>query len=137
YNLIGSSWADGNIVIHLQLGTPPAPLIDGATDWNAIAESALNDWNEHLTRVTFTTVRGSNANVARRNGVNDVAFRTSIYGSAFDSRTLAVTLGENNPITGRAAERDVLFNANRTWNSYRGSLRGGLAEFRRTALHEF
>jgi hypothetical protein len=137
FDLLGSSWADGNIVMHLQLGRPAEALIDGSPDWAAVAESALVEWNQHLSRSQFTVVRDSTATISRSNRINNVIFRPDIYGQEFGSRTLAVTLGNNNASTGRSIERDVVFNSNRTWNSYRGGLRTGLSEFRRVALHEF
>jgi len=137
FDLIGSAWADGNIVMQLQLGTPSTPLIDGSADWATVAESALNEWNQHLVRSKFTVVRDSTAAIARGNRINNVTFRNDIYGEAFDSRTLAVTLGSSSNTTGASTEKDVIFNSNRTWNSYRGSLRSGTTEFRRVALHEF
>ena len=137
YELIGSTWPNGDIQMHLQLGPAPAPLIDGATDWGTVAESALNEWNQHLTRSKFTVVRNSTAAIGRSNRINNVIFAADIYGSQFDSRTLAVTLGTINTTTGRSTEKDIIFNSNRTWNSYRGNLRSGTTEFRRVALHEF
>jgi hypothetical protein len=138
YDLIGSSWPNGDIIMHLQLGPLSSPLIDGAADWATVAESALNEWNQQMTRSKFTVVRDSTAAIGRGNRVNNVIFRTDIYGtSQFDSRTLAVTLGTISTATGRSTEKDVIFNSNRTWNSYRGGLRSGTSEFRRVALHEF
>ncbi|WP_414663867.1 matrixin family metalloprotease [Horticoccus sp. 23ND18S-11] len=137
FDLIGSSWADGNIVMHLQLGETATPLLDGSPDWASVAESALAEWNQYLTRSTFTVVRNSTATISRSNRINNVIFRADIFGQAFDSRTLAVTLSSTNPVTGRSIEKDVIFNSNRTWSSYRGALRSGISEFRRVALHEF
>ncbi|MSU22404.1 MAG: matrixin family metalloprotease [Opitutus sp.] len=137
FDLIGSSWSNGNIVMQLQLGATPGTLIDGATDWATVAESALNEWNAQITRCQFTTVRNSTAVMAQLNRLNNVFFSPNFYGSAFDARTLAVTLGSTSTATGRSVEKDVIFNSNKTWNSYRGTLRSGLSEFRRVALHEF
>ena len=66
YDLTGGSWNNGDIVMHLQLGAPTAPLSDGAADWNSVAESALAEWNTHLQRCRLTVVRNSTAEV--RNG---------------------------------------------------------------------
>jgi hypothetical protein len=137
YDLTGSSWPDGNIVMHLQLGPLPTRLEDGFLSWADVAESALDEWNRYLARSTFTNVRDSTAAVARNNRINNVVFRPDIYGQAFDSRTLAVTLGFTSSTTGRTIEKDVIFNSNRTWNSYRGGLRNSPSDFRRVALHEF
>lgn len=135
--LLGPTWPDGNIVMHLQLGTPGSPLSDGAADWGAVAESALNEWNTSLTRVKFTAVRNSNATISRTNRINNVTFASTIYGQAFGTRVLAVTIGDIDDDTLGPTERDVIFNSNLTWDSYRGGLRGNTTEFRRVALHEF
>lgn len=138
FTLIGTSWGDGNIVMQLQLGPAATPLIDGAADWATVAESALNEWNQITARSKFTVVRDSTAAIARGNRLNNVAFMADIYGTAFDSRTLAVTLGSTSTTIARqSTEKDVIFNSGRTWSSYRGALRSGTSEFRRVALHEF
>ena len=137
FDLQGASWADGNIVMHLQLGQPSTPLTDGSPDWASVAESALAEWNQYMVRSQFTIVRDSTATVTRTNRINNVVFRADIYGQAFGARTLAVTLGSTSTATGRSIERDVIFNSNRAWDSYRGNLRTGVTEFRRVALHEF
>ncbi|MGH7945021.1 MAG: matrixin family metalloprotease [Opitutaceae bacterium] len=137
FDLLGSSWADGSIVMHLQLGPPAAPLIDGSPDWATVAESALAEWNQIINRSQFIVVRDSTATISRSNRINNVIFRTDVYGQAFDTRTLAVTTGSTSTATGRTLEKDVIFNSNRAWSSYRGNLRTGISEFRRVALHEF
>ena len=132
YAFLGPTLPDGNTVMHLQLGAPATPLSDGAADWGAVAESALNEWNAQLTRAKFTVVHNSTASFASSNQVNNVVFRPNVYGEAFDENTLAVTL-----VSSRSSERDVIFNSNREWDSYRGTLRNGPIDFRRVALHEF
>ncbi len=131
FAFFGPALPDGDIVMHLQLGTPATPLSDGAADWAAVAESALNEWNTQLARVRFTTVRDSTAAIAPSNRISNVVFRPTIFGEAWDENTLAVTF-----VTSTSTERDVVFNANRTWDSYRGALRTAM-DFRRVALHEF
>lgn len=124
YDLTGGSWNNGDILMHLQLGSLSSPLLDGAADWNSVAEAALNDWNPQIARSKFTVQRNSTAAIASGNRINNVVFRTDAFGTAFDSRTLAVTIGFTNRATARFTEQDVVFNSNLTWNSYRGALRG-------------
>ncbi len=123
--------------MQLQLGQPAAPLLDGATDWNTVAESALGDWNQQIARCKLTVVRNSSAAITNGNRLNNVVFKPDVFGTAFDSRTLAVTAGFTNRQTARYSEQDVVFNSNLTWNSYRGALRGSTRDLRRVALHEF
>ena len=61
FDLLGSSWADGNIVMHLQLGQPAGPLRDGSPDWATVAESALAEWNQFIARSKFAVVRTDRA----------------------------------------------------------------------------
>ncbi len=131
YAFLSAGLPDGNIVMHLQLGTPATPLSDGAADWAAVAESALNEWNTQLARSRFTVVRDSTAAIGANNRVSNVIFRPTVYGEAWGENTLAVTF-----VTNTSTERDVIFNSNLTWDSYRGTLRAAM-DFRRVALHEF
>ena len=138
YLLSGNSWPSGTINMVLQLdATRPAsvalPLNDGATTWNSVAASALADWNAVLNRSKFASAESASSAAAAGNRVNNVFFSGTIYGDAFDSRTLAVTLSNT---AARKTESDVLVNNTRTWNSYRGALRTA-SELRRVLLHEF
>jgi len=142
YNIGKERWIAGEVPMHLQLGPSGSPLLDGAPNWGAVAESALALWNSSLTNVRFTVVRDSTAPIARSNATNNVFWSYSVYGDTWDSRTLAITLTSYNPQTSRYVESDVIFNQNLRWDSYRGALRpngsgGFLHDFRRVALHEF
>ncbi len=127
--------------MQLQLGKPPGALLDGSTDWNAIAEAALNDWNDQIGRAKFVTTRDSSTSKAQRNGFNNVFFSPDVFGSAWGSGVLGVTLSFRSASTGVATEADVLFNSTRTWESYRGALRHSgtvtILDLRRVATHEF
>lgn len=134
YSLIGQSWASGNIVMQLQLGTPATALSDGTDNWNTLAASALSTWNGQITRSQFTTVSESNAGRQFGNRLNNVFFASSVYGDGWGSGVLAVTLSQRGSRS--TTEADVLFNSLLTWDSYRGPLRRTM-DFRRVALHEF
>lgn len=140
FNPSGDRWPDGNVSMHLQLGAPSTALLDGATSWNAVAESALAAWNAQLTRTKFAVVRASTEPIAYGNGVNNVFWSNTVYGDAWPSRTIGMCLSRTT--NGLFAETDVVFNQNETWNSYRGATRyaangAPINEFFRTALHEF
>lgn len=135
FSTMGRTWAPGDIVMHLQLGPPSAPLSDGSADWNAVAEAALQEWNQQISRSRFLAVRDSTAARAQGNRVNNVHFDSTVYGEAFGTGVLAVTVSFRN--SRNTTESDVVFNSARTWDSYRGSLRRNLTDFRRVALHEF
>ncbi len=142
YAKLGSTWPSGNIPLRLQLdstasATVSLPLTDGTATWNGIAESALADWNAILARSRFTSSVSSAAAPTRANdGVTQIFFATNYYGSAFDSRTLAVTLVDNGDQTIRTEEADLIVNRSRAWNSYRGSIGSTVLDLRRVLLHE-
>jgi len=145
YNAGKERWTAGEVTMHLQLGPANVPLADGTPSWGEVAESALALWNNQLTNLRFTVVRDSTVPIERGNRSgqyhNNVFWSYSVYGDAWDSRTLAITLTSYNPQTSRYVETDVVFNQNLRWDSYRGALRsdaGGVRhDFRRVALHEF
>lgn len=140
YAYTGTRWASNSITMHLQLGASNGPLLDGHASWGASAEDALNLWSAQIATSKFAIVRDSTATQAARNRVNNVFFSNSIYGEAWGSGVLAVTLTYSNS-AGQSTECDVIFNSTIGWDSYRGSLRysssGAVYDFHRVALHEF
>jgi Matrixin len=135
YVLFSDRWPDGTVTMQLQLGWPSRPLSDGSTSYGSIAESALGEWNQTISRLQFNVVRDSTSAIGDGNGVNNVFFSNDIYGMAFQTTTLAVTT--NWLRRGVRTEADVIFNQGRNWDSYSGALRSGAIDFRRVALHEF
>jgi hypothetical protein len=141
HNLSGGKWSSNPIVLHLQLGPAMNPLIDESPSWDASAAAAATAWNDVLPTIKFSMVAGSTAPKGDGNRVNNVVFAENVYGAAWNSRTLAITIvreegGRN------ITEADVLFNAFVQWDSYRGAIREGptrfpLYDFRRVAVHEF
>jgi hypothetical protein len=135
YVVLSDKWPDGTVTMHLQLGSASGSLSDGSTSYGAVAESALAEWNQAMSRLKFNVVRDPTSPRGDGNGVNNVFFSNDIYGMAFDSTTLAVTTNWSRRNV--RTEADVLFNASFTWDSYSGALRRGATDFRRVALHEF
>lgn len=132
--LLSDKWPDGAITMNVQLGPAPS-LTDGSPGWDDSAASALATWNVYISRVQFRAVSGSTAAKGDGNGVNNVFFASDVYGMAFGSGVLAVTT--NWLRRGTRTEADVVFNSAETWDSYGGSLRRGVQDFHRVALHEF
>lgn len=127
-------WANGTVTMHLQLGSGSGTLLDGATSWGSVMESALSIWNANISRVQFGVVRDSTAAQGDGTGTNNIFFTNNIFGDPFGSSTLAVATGWSR--SGVKIESDILFNTAFSWNSYRGSLRSGVQDFRRVAIHE-
>ncbi len=139
YSFLPYHWpsvvASNGIVMHLQLGSPGSTLIDGSTSWDRGAEHALAVWNNHLNGAMFLKIDDSTIPIRANDGKNSVFFDSDVFGDPFGATTLAVTTSWTSG--GSRTEADVIFNSGRSWNSYRGNLRSGIAEFRRVALHEF
>lgn len=139
YVLEGQSWPAGsNVVLRMSLGTPVAPLLDGATSWNDAAAPAASMWSSTVQRVQLTT-NNSGGSASSGDHINSVVFATSVFGQAFGGSTLAVTYYRYSGST--MSEADVLFNQARTFNSYRGPLQFpgpgfATADIRRVFLHE-
>jgi matrixin len=121
------------VLMHLSL---PAggPFLDGSDSFNAIAESALNIWNQNLVHMQFAVDRNSILPPSYDDGNTSVIMSNTIYGDAFDGNTLAVTLTISRD--NHLIEADVIFNSKWSWDSY-GGPGGGDPDFRRVALHEF
>jgi hypothetical protein len=139
YALSGPRWTSTPVSIRLQLGASPV-LIDGSASWDASAESALAAWNSNTSGVNLSPSRDPAAPKGNGNNINNVFFSSEIYGSAWGSGVLAVTLSRYSGSSMR--ECDVLFNSLLSWNSYSGPLRaapggGTMFDFYRVALHEF
>lgn len=135
YEASGTTWASGDIPLHLNLGAPANPLIDGSTHWDDVAVAALNRWNQNLGRARFVGTKNSAVARAYPNAYNNVFFDSTMYGEAFGERVLAVTLRRSR--NRNTVEADVVVNSGETWNSYRGSLRSGSRDLERVLLHEF
>lgn len=131
----GRVWPAGDVVMHLQLGPVQRTLSDGQPSWNSVAEAAMNDWNTQISRSRLVAVFDSTAAKGQPNRTNNVFFAENVYGEAFGSGVLAVTVSYRS--SRNTTESDVVFNQSRSWDSYRGALRRDVHDFRRVALHEF
>jgi hypothetical protein len=129
-------WAKNRTVLmHLSIigGTN---FSDGSASFNAIAEEALNIWNQNLVHMKFVVNRNSILPPSATDGNTSVTKSDTIYGDTFGGNVLAVTLVT--PRDGHMVEADVIFNRDVLWDSYRGPRPGAEEiDFRRVALHEF
>ena len=136
---LGSTWPDGGVTMHLQLGSSSGSLLDGSSSWGSSAESALAIWNPSLSRVQFRVVRDSTVSIREGDSVNNVFWSSTVYGRSFGTAVAVATRWTSGS---RRTEGDVIFNTAYSWNSYRGNLRaassgGTLYDIRRVAIHEF
>jgi len=135
-NGIPLAWVkDRTVVMQLSLGTGTRTLRDGFTSFNDSAIDALKTWNPHLAHLQFSWVKNSPVTPAEGDDEMSVMFDNKIFGSDFESGTLAVTmLAFRN---GNFEETDTIFNKAVAWDSYRGALTPPVFDFHRVAIHEF
>ena len=136
-NGIPLAWVkDRTVVMQLSLGTGTRTLRDGFTSFNDSAIDALKTWNPHLAHLQFSWVKNSPVTPAEGDDEMSVMFDNKIFGSDFESGTLAVTmLAFRN---GNFEETDTIFNKAISWDSYRGALtHDSVFDFHRVAIHEF
>jgi hypothetical protein len=88
----------------------------------------------YLTHLRFGFVMNSAVTPVGGDDQMSVTFSSTVFGDAFGSGTLAVTLLNFRGTV--MEETDTLFNTAYTWDSYRGPLRSA-EEFHRVAIHEF
>ena len=142
----GDSWGhDKTVTEQLSLGSGPTGVVlqDGLGTWDNSAADALATWNKYLQIVSYAWVSGSTVPPQPKDGNNSVFFGSTVFGDAWGSGVLAVTVLWKNGATGLEAESDTIFNSALQWNSYRGPLQGDprtgtrVYDFHRVALHEF
>jgi hypothetical protein len=131
------TWDAGTVTMKLLLNTTPV-LSDGSTYVSSV-QTALQTWNSEIATIQFASATGVPASPAN-NTLNEVAFDSTVYGTAFDANVLAITVFyySNNPRTDgtyRRTQADIIFNNAYTWDSYRGPLRAA-QDIQRVALHE-
>ena len=135
YALEGPKWPNGStVVMQLSLGNAGRILSDGNTSWNLAVLPSLESWNSYMNRVQFGYVMNSTAAVASGDGVNSIAFSSTVFGQSFGSSTVAVSIYWYSGST--MTEDDILFNSARSWDSYTGALKSTGLDVQRVALHE-
>ena len=122
------------VLVHLSLPNNQGPFLDGSPSFDAVATAAFNIWNQHLVHMQFAVSHNSIVPPSGTDANTSVTMSNTIYGEAFGSSVLAVTLVT--PRDQHLIEADVIFNNGINWDSYRGPLMPSL-DFRRVALHEF
>jgi hypothetical protein len=136
YTVEGESWTrNRTVLMHLSLPPGGGPFQDGSGSLGESAEDALNIWNQYLVHMKFAVDRNSILPPEGHGGDTSVLMSNTIYGEAFGSGVLAVTLVSSRNST--MIEADVIFNSAWTFDSYRGALQPGRQDFHRIALHEF
>jgi hypothetical protein len=131
-------WPAGNVTMQVKVGSSRA-LTDGS-NFGTSFQAAAADWNAQMARVQLVANLASEGPGGERNGINEVFFDSTIFGSAFGASTLAVTTSFLSTVrqpdgTFRRTQSDIVFNSAKNWDSYRGPTRSA-TDFRRVAIHE-
>ncbi len=129
----GPYWADGTVAIELKL--PASPTYSDGSNASTTAREAAKLWNPYMGRVQLETTAGSAGQGASKNSISEVFFSQNVYGTAFGSDVLAVTVTWTSG--NRRSESDVVVNQAESWDSYRGYLRNTPTDLRRVLAHEF
>lgn len=127
-----ASWPDGTVTLVYNLGTSPI-YTDGLTP-NGVADAARAMWNPYLGRIQLAGQAGSTGVPPEDNNTNNLFFAANVYGTAFGTDVLAVTLISHT--TTRRVEADIIVNSAEQWDSYRGGLRSATVDLRRVLVHE-
>ena len=136
YVLESASWTKNRtVVMHLSLPAGSRAFQDGFTSFDESATDALNIWNQYLAHMQFAVDHNSVLPPAGHDADTSVSISNTVYGDAFGSRVLAVTLTTSRG--SKFIEADVVFNSALNFDSYRGDLQPGVSDFHRIALHEF
>jgi hypothetical protein len=130
YNFLGQRWASSTQTFYVDI-----PGANGV--WNTAFEHAMSAWNSRTTSFEWRIVRGQYVDPCTSSGPNGVGFRDTLCdGRAWGSSTLAVSYGWPDSTNTRIVHTGIVFNRTKSWDVYSGSLRAGVADFRRTAVHE-
>lgn len=139
YNGQPITWSSGSVVtMKIQLGAASV-LSDGST-YNSSVQTAMQTWNTQIATVQFANQVAAAAAPIDHNGVNEIGFDGTVYGTAFDANVLAVTMyyyytTPRSDGTYQRTQADIIFNSTYTWDSYSGPLRAA-EDIHRVALHE-
>src|SRR5437016_3438372 len=90
---IADEWVKNRtVMIHLSLTTARHNFSDCSLSYNAIAEDALNSWNQVLVHMQFAVDRGSILPPSAKDANTSVTMSDTFYGQTFGNNVLAVTL---------------------------------------------
>src|ERR1041385_9125692 len=95
------------VLMHLSL-PGGGPMSDGSPSLNAVAEDALNIWNQFLVHMKFAVDRNSILSPSGDDANTSVQMSSTLYGETFGTNTLATTL--LNARDNHFIETDVTFN---------------------------
>lgn len=126
-------WQSSPVTMQVKLSAT-ANLLDGRSQVSSVV-AAMEAWNAQLGTVRLTGVAASPGPYATGNEVNEIVIDDTVDGEAFPEGTLAITMNYRQS-PNDFAEADIVFNRAYTWNSYRGSVRAGVEDIHRVAIHE-
>ncbi len=131
-------WSGSVVTFQIKLGT--TPVLQDGTNYSSSFLAAINQWNTVLGSLQFAGNIATAGPGGDSNGINEVFFANNVYGDAFGSNTVAITLSYRSSAvqadgTYRRTQSDIIFNNARSWDSYRGFTQSS-TDLRRVAIHE-
>ncbi|HVU16646.1 MAG TPA: FG-GAP-like repeat-containing protein [Candidatus Didemnitutus sp.] len=128
-------WPAGTVSVQI-IADNTTTLLDGTTLAGSI-QIASQAWNGFLGDEQMNSTINPAGTPGDHDGVNQVSFGSTVYGTTFDADVLAVTTTYASG--NRRLESDTVFNTAYTWNSYRDSIGNhpNVQDVRRIATHEF
>jgi Matrixin/FG-GAP-like repeat len=146
FALEGPRWPAGSVVpIQFQLGPVQGVLTDGNTTWDGAAKSAVDPWNQVISRLRLEAHLSPGflfgPPVVSGDGINSVSFADTLFGQSFGPGVLAVTVFRSSFSGSIMREADVFVNSAQTFDSYHGLLRFRqdgtvVVDIQRVVIHE-
>lgn len=136
-NGVGLFWANSQATLNVQLGCPDTPLVNWGPCWDDVIIDAANQWTRAGSQFSFVIQPPDvAAHACLDDGVNTIAFRSTICDGTRFGSAVAVTFAAADNTTGELLDTDVIFDADRNWSSYPGPLRTTELDLHRVAVHE-
>jgi len=135
---LGTKWPGTSATFltgNLPAGGPSGSLPGNTETWRATASEAANRWNNAQNIFTLATSNTVGSGICESSGNNNMSFSTTACDDLFGTNTLAITAAWSRGTT--IVKADIIFNINKTWGIYDGSIRFFPEDFRRVATHEF
>jgi hypothetical protein len=136
-------WPRAQATLNLRLGCPSTALLHWGPCWDDAAVDAAERWNSVTSQFRFVRRSASTgANPCKNDGLNTVAFRSTMCGKSFGD-AIAATVLVFNSSTGALIDTDTVFNSEVPRSTYPGPLQRGafgrrtIHDLHRVAIHEF
>lgn len=135
--VLGTKWPTTSTTFltgGLPLGGPAGTLPGNTQTWRETAIEAANRWNNAQSTFKLVTSSAAGTGICNNFGHNNLAFSSTACSDTFGDNTLAVTASWS--ISTTIIKADIIFNSNKLWGIYDGSILFSPEDFSRVAMHE-